>query len=303
MKKTLVVFIGMTVLFLTSCGDSNLNKATSYTNAEKTFFVGTDAEGKNNYFIAMRIDTVIDDITPYNPDALMGADNKIIKICYSSDNIDYNNKAELDYMNVLVYNTKTKKEYQPSLRDNESNYRSWDGFFTVDVPKDTKIEDLSVGIYLDEDKDFEGFISLKDSGKEPKSDDLVSVNKEQTYSSVLRGDGNVKITLKSITYNVSDKDKIAKEMHELRPLAKVVKVDFEYKLVDGEEADINSLSYLFTEYRAQFSSKTTTDLGYSIAGNGTTKTTSNYFVLFADETIVAITDSQTSPSLAFEFGK
>ncbi len=302
MKKTLFAFIGLTTLFLTSCGDSHLNEATALTGCEKNFFVGTDDEGLNNYFISFRVDTVIDDITPFNPDAAMIEGNKTIKICFSHDKMDSDNDKELEFMNTFIYDTKTKKEYSPSLRDNESEFNPIKNcFITVDVPKDTKIADLAIGVNFGGEKDYKEFLPLKKGKAVSKADEVVKVNKEQSYESVLMGNGKVNVVLKSITYNVSDKDKEAKAIHFIKPMAKVAKVEIEYTLAEGDEADYNDLSYLFTEYRAQFRQAASSDPGFSIKGNGTKITQTNYFLLYADEKIAAITDSNSSPSLSFEF--
>ena len=303
MKKILFACLSLVVLGITSCGNSNLNKMTILSNCEKLFFAGTaTGEEDVNYFYSVRVDSVIDDITPINPDALMDVNNKIVKICYSFDKINYDNEYELTVLDFVVYDTKTKKEYKANLRDNESQTEMShkNCFITVDVPKDTKIEDLSLGAFPSEDKNYADFLALK-NGAEEKKDEVKSMNLVQTYDAVLYGSGKVNATLKTITYNVSDTDPEAKELKTPGMMGRVAKVDVEYELTSGDEADLDELTYLFTEFRKQFVSSTTPKkLEYSIKGQGTKITISTYFIIYANEKITALTNADSDPSLVFE---
>jgi len=296
MKKVLMS-AGIFLLFLTSCGESQLNQKIELENCEGLFWVGGDQEEGVSYYTALRIDSVIDDITPLNPDALL-PDVKLVKICFTSDKTDFDNKTVLDEMNMFVYDTKTKKEYKPTLRKKESKFSSIESFIIVDVPKDTKVEDLTVGISVNQDRDYASFIPLKNGTEKIEKNKTVVLDSIATDKSVLYN-GTTQVTLKQITYNVDDAK--SKEIKELSKIARIAKVDVEYKLVEGTESGLSQMNYIFTPLRATMSSEQSDDnLGWSLKGNGTVKTCSYYFKLYPGETLDYLVDSSTNPSVFFK---
>lgn len=296
MKKVLMS-AGIFLLFLTSCGDSQLNQKIDLENCEGLFWVGGDQEEGISYYTALRIDSVIDDITPLNPDALL-PDVKLVKICFTSDKTDFDNETELDEMNMYVYNTKTKKEYKPTLRKDESKFTSFESFIIVDVPKDTKVEDLSVGISVDGNKDYKSFLPLKNGSEKIEKNKVVVLDSVTTDQSFLYG-GTTQITLKQITYNFEDAK--SKEINELFKIARIAKVDVEYKVLDGDEADLSQMNYIFTPFRAAMSDEQSDEnLGWSLKGAGTVKKCSYYFRLYPGETLDYLVNSTTEPSIFFK---
>lgn len=303
MKKTLLLSTAVIATLLTSCSGSgsHLNKKTILNNCEGIFLVEEDpTDPKANFFTAIKVDTIIDDLTPMNPEAVMPQNTKCVKICLVSDKTDYSSSFEMNDFNTIVHDQKTNKDYTPALRDNESSFEPSHTFIIVDVPKETNVEDLSIGFKISKAPDYSTFLALKSNPATETPNRVVKMDSVFYQSSVLYG-GKTKVILKTITYNVDDNDAFAKKLRMAAgPLAKIAKVDVEYELVEGATGGVPSLSYLFTSYRSQFSPEHSTELPVTIDGTGTKLACSYYFALYANETIDYIADSFEEAGVYFK---
>lgn len=188
----------------------------------------------------------------------------------------------------------------PTLRDHESDFGSSDGYFIVDVPNTTAVEDLTIGLddMSNKNKTHEGYIDLK-----PKTIDSTPNRYVKLDSVVIIEDSNgkTKTTLKGITYNVDNNDKNIDVMtRNTNKGSCFVKVDMEIELMEGEKAYTNSLRYLLSNYRLLYYVKETVDVPFSIEGKGTVLKTSCYFCLWPGETIDYIGSSDKNPDVLFK---
>lgn len=299
MKKVLLSTAVIATL-LTSCSSSHLNKKTILSNCEGIFLVEETPGDNTRFFTTIKVDTVIDDLTPMNPEAFIPENLKCVKICLVSDKIDYSNNFELSEFNTIIHDKKTNKDYTPSLRDHESSFTPSNTYIVVDVPKETNVEDLSIGFKVSKDVDYTNFLALKTNPATETANRAVKMDSVIYQTSALYG-GKTKVTLKTITYNVDDKDAFVKKMRmSAGPLAKISKVDVEYELVEGASGSIPNLSYLFTSYRTSFSPERSMELPYNIEGTGTKIACSYYFPLYANETMDFLADSFEEPSAYFK---
>lgn len=306
MKKTILALSSSVIIF-SACSKEHLNKKIDTIGSIGTYQIGETEEYNIDtrqkepvpVFMAMKIDSVIDDITPKNPDALMPADYKSIKVYFTTEN----KQKKLSETDIYVFDTKSKKEYLPTLRDNESKFGNSGGFFIVDVPNTTSIEDLTIGLddMSNKNKTHEGYIDLKPKTINTAENFVVKLDSSVFNESVLYEGAKTKTTIKSITYNVDAKDKNIDAMTRMvNPGACFVKVDVEYELVEGEESSIYALNYLFTKYKVLFSSKETNKVPSTLVGKGTVIKTAYYFCLWPGETVDYIAESSKQPEILFK---
>ncbi len=306
MKKTILA-ISSSVIIFSACSKEHLNKKIDTIGSIGTYQIGETEEYNIDtrqkepvpVFMSVKIDSVIDDITPKNPDALMPADYKSIKVFFTTEN----KQKKLSETDIYVFDSKAKKEYLPTLRDNESKFSNSGGFFIVDVPNITLIEDLTIGLddITNKNKTHEGYINLKPKTINKSENFVVKLDSSIYNESVLYEGGKTKTTIKSITYNVDAKDKNIDAMTRMvDPSACFVRVDVEFELVEGEECSIYSLNYLFTQYREVFSVKETNSLPSTIVGKGTVIKTAYYFSLWPGETVNYIAERSKEAEIIFK---
>ncbi|MES2133706.1 MAG: hypothetical protein V4506_15255, partial [Bacteroidota bacterium] len=200
MKKVLLSTAVIATL-LTSCSSSHLNKKTVLSNCEGIFLVEELPDAKTKFYTTIKVDTIIDDLTPMNPKAAMPENSKCVKICLVSDKIDYSNAFELSEFNTVIHDQKTNKDYTPALRDNESSFSPSSTFIIIDVPKETNVEDLSIGFKISKNLDYSSFLALKTNPATETPNRVVKMDSVCYQTSALYG-GKTKVILKNITYNV-----------------------------------------------------------------------------------------------------
>lgn len=306
MKKTILI-AGSALVIMSSCSKEHLNKKIDTIGSIGTYQIGEtedyNIDTRQNelvpVYMSVKIDSVIDDVTPKNPDALMPADHKSIKVYFTTEN----KQKELSETDIYVFDTKSKKEYLPTLRDNESKFNNTGGFFIVDVPNTTAVEDLTIGLddLTNKNKTHEGYIDLKPKTITSTPNKVVKLDSSIINESVLYDGGKTKTTIKSITYNVDNNDKNIDALTRMvNPGGNFVKVDVEIELIEGEEASVNSLKHLFTQYREIYCSKETNELPFTIKGKGTILKSSYYFSLWPGENIDYIAETNKQPETLFK---